>query len=251
MAPDAAPPPGGIFCSIVVPCYNEEGNVRPLVREFAAFIPPDMELVMVDNGSSDSTAAALRGLAAEFPFVRVVSVPVNRGYGCGITRGLEAARGRYAGWTHGDLQYSPAEILSAAGRLRSGGGEKMFLKGLRSARPLGDTFFTAGMSVIESLLFGRILRDINAQPVLFHRSLLDNWTGAPEDFSLDLYAYAMAKKLGFRVLRVPMTLRERAHGRSSWNRGPGDRFRLVFRTMKSSLKVRLAVNASGRNTAGR
>ncbi len=231
-----------IFCSLVIPCYNEEGNLARLVGGFAAALSaPDFELIVVDNGSTDASGAALRALAPEFPFLRVVTVPENRGYGHGINEGLKTARGLYAGWAHGDLQYDPAEILAAVDRLRSGRGEKIFLKGLRGARPPAETFFTAGMAVFESLLFGTVLRDINGQPTLFHRSLLGHWAGAPENFLLDLYAYALARKLGFTVLRVPMRLGERTSGVSSWNRGLGDRLGLAARNIKGSLALRRAL----------
>ena len=168
-------------------------------------------------------------------------MPGNLGYGHGINEGLKAARGLYAGWAHGDLQYDPAEILAAVESLRSAGGEKIFLKGLRGARPAAETFFTAGMSVFESLLFGGVFRDINGQPTVFHRALLAHWAGAPKNFLLDLYAYALAKKMGFTVLRVPMRLRERARGVSSWNRGLADRLGLAARNIKGSLALRRAL----------
>lgn len=242
--PDGVPAAPGIFCSLVIPCYNEAGNIERLVKGFAAApVPADFELIVVDNGSVDASAALLRALAPDYPFLRVVTVPVNKGYGYGISRGLAAARGLYAGWSHGDLQYDPAEVLAAAEKLRAAGGKKIFLKGLRSARSPADIFFTAGMSAFESLIFGGAFRDINGQPTLFHRSLLEHWAGAPADFSLDLYAYAMAKKLGFTFLRVPMRLRDRASGVSSWNRGFADRLKLAWRTIRTSLAVRRGLDS--------
>ncbi|HAF96204.1 MAG: hypothetical protein A2X34_10215 [Elusimicrobia bacterium GWC2_51_8] len=233
---------GPVFCSLVIPCYNEGENITPLVTGFAgALDSDDFELIIVDNGSGDSSSAILGALAPRFPFLRVVSVPENMGYGYGITQGLKAARGRYAGWAHGDMQYSPVELMKAVESLRFAGEAKIFLKGLRSARPPAETIFTAGMAVFESLLFAAPLWDINAQPTLFHRSLLEYWAGAPADFSLDLYAYALAKKKGFVIKRLPLSLSERSRGRSSWNRCFVDRLRLVARTIKSSLNIRRAL----------
>jgi len=239
----ALPADKSVFCSLVIPCYNEAENIPPLVEGFAgAPGPDDFELIIVDNGSTDPSASALSVLGARFPFLRVVSVPENRGYGYGITQGLRAARGRYTGWAHGDMQYSPAELLKAAESLRQEGEAKIFLKGLRSSRPIAETVFTVGMAAFESLLFARPLWDINAQPTLFHRSLLDHWSGAPADFSLDLYAYALANKLGFVIKRRALHLSERSRGRSSWNRGFCDRFKLAASTVKSSLRIRRELN---------
>ena len=68
----------------------------------------------MDNGSTDGTAALLRSAAADFPFFRAVTCERNLGYGGGILAGLRTAKGRCAGWTHGDMQYAPAEVLAAA-----------------------------------------------------------------------------------------------------------------------------------------
>ena len=237
------------FCSLVLPCYNERPNLAPLMEAFSAALAGprwggSFELIVVDNGPSDGTSEELARLAPSFPFLRTVRVEANRGYGYGITAGLKAARGDYAGWAHGDLQYEPREIVGAAEMLRGRRGEQVFLKGLRSARPAADSLFTVAMAVFESLLFGRKLYDINAQPTLFHRSLLNWWEGAPEDFSIDLFAYVLALEKGFRVMRVPMMLAPRAAGFSSWNRGFADRLRVALRTALGSFAVRRAVRAA-------
>ena len=233
------------FCSLVIPCYNEAGNIPALLDGFAA-MPADMELVLVDNASSDGTAELLRREAPRRPFLRAVGVPVNRGYGAGILAGLAAGRGRLLGWAHGDLQYAPADILAAAERLRPLAGEKVFFKGLRSGRPATDRFFTGAMALFASAALGLPLRDINAQPTFFSRELYEGWADPPEDFSLDLYAYADALRRGWRLERRPVALAERRHGESSWNRGFADRLRLSRRMLGIVLGVRRRLDAGAR-----
>lgn len=229
----------GLFCSIVIPCFNEAENLNALLSGFAAApVPPDMELILVDNGSTDGTAELLRAAAADFPFFRAVSCGKNLGYGGGILAGLRTARGRFTGWAHGDLQYAPAEILAAAGSLRPFGNEKVFLKGLRGNRPAVERLFTAGMSLFASLSLGLRLRDINAQPTFFSRSLFEGWADPPADLSLDLYAYADALSRGYRLLRRAVRLERRSHGNSSWNRGAADRLRLSARMAAAVLRLR-------------
>lgn len=230
-------PAGGLFCSVVVPCYNEAGNIPALLDGFAA-MPADMELVLVDNASSDGTAELLRREAPRRPFLRAVAAPVNRGYGAGILAGLAAARGRLLGWTHGDLQYAPADVLAAAESLRPLAGERIFFKGLRSGRPAADRFFTGAMGLCASAALGLPLCDINAQPTFFSRALYEGWADPPEDFSLDLFAYADALRRGYRLERRPAALAERRHGESSWNRGFADRLRLSRRMLAAVLGVR-------------
>ena len=232
-------PAGDIFCSIVVPCYNEADNLPLLLAGFSAALgSADIELILVDNGSADGTAALLRAAAADLPFLRTVSCEKNLGYGGGILAGLKLAKGSFAGWAHGDLQYAPADILAAAESLRPFRTEKVFLKGLRRNRAAAEYFFTAGMSLLSALVLGLPLRDINAQPTFFSRRLFEGWTDPPADFSLDLYAYADALRRGYRPLRRKVALDRRRHGSSSWNRSLSDRFRLAGRMAAAIFKMR-------------
>ncbi|MDP2865820.1 MAG: glycosyltransferase family 2 protein [Elusimicrobiota bacterium] len=239
MTSDHASKQGGVFCSIVIPCYNEAGNLPRLLSGFSAALKAaDIELILVDNGSTDGTADLLRSAGADFPFFRAVTCERNLGYGGGILAGLRTAKGRCAGWTHGDMQYAPAEVLAAAESLRPFLSEKIFLKGLRGNRAAGDRFFTAGMALFASLSLGLRLEDINAQPTFFTRSLCEGWTDPPADFSLDLYAYADALARGYRLIRRRVPLERRRHGSSSWNRGFADRLRLCGRMAGAIFKIR-------------
>ncbi len=228
--------------SLVVPCYNEERNLRPLLEAFkAALNGEDLELIIVDNGSTDGTRPELDLLLPMYPFARSVRTEPNRGYGAGILKGLDAAAGEYVGWTHGDLQSPPAAALKAVALAGRTGGDRFLIKGLRRGRPLGDRFFTAAMALFESLLFGANLCDINGQPTLFHRSLLETWASPPQDFSLDLYASVTALKAGFGVIRFGVENAPRERGASSWNKGLGSRLALAARTIAASLKIRAAL----------
>ena len=111
--------------SIVVPCYNEAESLPRLLADFEALtagVQVDWELVLVDNGSTDRTAAVL-ARELKLPgrgFARVVTVPPpNVGYGHGIMTGLQAANGDLLAWTHADGQTPPADVLRAFDALLS------------------------------------------------------------------------------------------------------------------------------------
>lgn len=223
----------------MAPCYNEAGNLAALLEAFAAAgRGEDFELVVVDNGSTDGTAAELARLLPRYPFARAVKVEENRGYGFGILSGLAAASGGYVGWIHADLQFDPAAVFEAGRLLDEAGGKKVFAKGLRLGRPAPDRFFTAGMGLFETLLMGIRLRDISGQPTLFSRELLDAWKDPPHDFLLDLYACVTAARAGFREVRFGVRNLPRKHGISTWNRGFLDRLTLSRRIMTASLRMR-------------
>lgn len=131
--------------SIVVPCYNEEENIPLLLKRFEEVIKrDDMEVILVDNGSTDGSARVLSELVPGYAFARTVSVEVNQGYGYGILQGLKECRGEYIGWTHADLQTDPGDIVRALELIEKERG-LVFVKGNRKGRPLFDVFFTVGM----------------------------------------------------------------------------------------------------------
>ena len=227
----------------MIPCYNESKGLPELVRRCAYVATEgDGEVVLVDNGSSDESARVLETLlGAEGgdgrDGVRWIRVPVNQGYGFGITSGLAAARADIVGWTHADLQTDPADVLRAL-PLFEGGGDRVLVKGRRYGRPVADRVFTAGMSTFETALLRLPLRDINAQPTLFSRELLDRWGQPPTDFSLDLFALWSAQKLDFTIRRFPVIFAPRKWGSSSWNTDWSAKRRFIRRTLDYSLSLR-------------
>lgn len=233
-----------IVKSIVVPCYNEAANLPALIARFEAHVEParDWELVLVDNGSSDDTAAVLeRELAvAGREFVRVVTVPrPNVGYGHGILSGLAAARGRVLAWTHADGQTPPADVFRAFDLLSAAPDPKRtFVKGRRRHRPLGDTLFTTGMQAAALALLGTQLADINGQPKVFPRELLELATDPPTDLSLDLYFFYMAKTRGFALRTLDVEFGTREHGESKWAFNWRSKARNIARTLDYMARLR-------------
>ena len=150
--------------SLVIPCYNEARNL-PLLLERCKKVaePGRTEVVLVDNGSTDDSAAVLAALLPVTPGCRSVRVDVNRGYGYGILCGLEAAEGDILAWTHADMQTDPQDALAGLS-LFDRHGTGIFVKGRRYGRPLADVAFTIGMSMFEAVLLRQPLWDINAQP---------------------------------------------------------------------------------------
>lgn len=224
--------------SIVIPCYNEKDNISLLLDRFSDAIGDrkDVQVVLVNNGSTDGSGELMSKLIPSYLFVKRVDVPVNKGYGYGILEGLRAADGDYLGWTHADLQTDPSDVIKAVDILKKFDGN-VYVKGNRKGRRFFDVFFTFGMSVLEFFLTGRILRDINAQPNMFSRSFFESWESPPNDFALDLYAFYMAKKRKYRIIRFPVRFPDRIHGESKWNTGFKAKWKFIKRTMSYSFRL--------------
>lgn len=226
--------------TVVIPCYNEELNIPLILNHFASAINrSDVQLLLVDNGSTDGSAAVLAETVPKFSFARTHRVPVNQGYGYGILEGLAAVESEFMGWTHADMQTDPADILKGFALLEQGGdGRNVYIKGLRHGRSIGQNVFTCGMSVFETCLLGVPLWDINAQPNLFHRSFYEGWKDPPHDFSLDLYALYQAHKRGMMIKRFDVKFPPRQHGESKWNTSAAARMKFIKRTVDFSFQLK-------------
>jgi glycosyltransferase involved in cell wall biosynthesis len=229
--------------SISVPCYNEEKNIPMILDRFHQVIKrSDVEVIFVNNGSTDNSQEVLEKIVARFSFAKLAQVKINQGYGYGVMEGLRAAKGDYVGWTHADMQTDPLDCLRALEIIEQQGCRKdIFVKGLRKGRPFFDVFFSFGMSLFESFYLKDFFWDINAQPNIFHRDFLMCWIDPPKDFSLDLYAFFQAKKQKYKIVRLPVLFPKRVYGRSSWNFGLRDKWKFIIRTIDFSVRLKKKV----------
>ena len=235
--------------SIVLPCYNEAENIPTIFARFCELLDGrrDIEVLLVNNGSSDQSAEVLAREASkpEHDFIRVVNVNLNRGYGFGILAGLEEATGDFLGWTHADMQTDPTDVLKGfevllAQKHPAG----CLLKGKRMARPLFDAFFTGGMSLISSVALGCKLNDVNAQPKLFSRAYYEGLQNPPHDFSLDLFVLYDAQRRGMTILEQPVYFAKREHGESKGGGTFRGKVKLIRRTFAYILELRDKVRRS-------
>ena len=238
--------------SLVIPCYNEARNLPMLVdRCREKMLDYAYEIVLVDNGSTDDTQKVMESMLIGSGNIHAIRVENNQGYGHGILQGLRAARADVLAWTHADMQTDPADALKGLELFsKAPDPAKLFVKGRRYGRPFADRIFTAGMSAFESLLFWEPFQDINAQPTMFHRSFFQTWTDPPKDFSLDLYAYCMAKMQGLSVERFPVAFAERMFGHSHWNINWQAKMKFIRRTVDYSFKLKRHMRVETSRAAG-
>ena len=229
--------------SIVIPCFNEEATIKLILdKTNKAFQDHNIELILVNNGSTDNTKNILKDLIINYPNARYINLHNNVGYGGGILKGLSCCKGEIIGWTHADLQTDPLDCVKAFKKFANQNTQKIFVKGNRKNRPLYDQFFTFGMSFFETFLLKKLIYDINAQPTIFPKAFYKTWVNPPKDFSLDLYAYYLALKNDYKIKRIKVNFYKRISGFSKWNINFKSKFIFILRTIKFSLKLKYEKN---------
>ncbi len=226
--------------SIVIPCFNEEGTIKLILeRTKSPFLQNNVELILVNNGSTDNSKEILSKIIIYYPHAKYIDLEKNLGYGGGILKGLNLCKGELIGWTHADLQTDPLDCIAAFKEYEKTAKIKnIFIKGNRKNRSLNDQFFTFGMSLFETFLLGKLIYDVNAQPTIFPKRFFNSWINPPKDFSLDLYSYYLAKKNNYKIKRISVDFPKRVSGQSRWNVNYTSRIRFILRTIRYSFKLK-------------
>lgn len=203
--------------SVIVPCYNEEGNVEELARRLRDVLTRnvrDYELIFVDNKSTDATRDILRRLAANDPHIIALFFARNFGHSqYGFTAGSEYAAGDAVVWTDADLQDSPEVIGEFIKKWREG---YDVVYGVRTKRRGG--FFLR----IAYKLFYRLYKKMSYLDIpldagdfsLMDRKVIDIINAMPER---DRYVRGLRAWAGFRSIGVPYVREERHEGKTSNN----------------------------------
>jgi dolichol-phosphate mannosyltransferase len=205
--------------SVVVPVKDEVDNVGPLVREIEAAISgePAAEIIFIDDGSSDGTAAALKSLKSEIPRLRVIRHSRNLGQSRGIRTGVRAARFDVIVSLDGDGQNDPADIPKLLALLRTDPDAQNIgvVSGIRAKRM--DTFSRRMASRIGNGIRSRLLNDgatdTGCGLKAFRR---DAFLALPYFDHLHRFIITLMIREGYDVRFVPVNHRERAHGTSKY-----------------------------------
>ena len=204
--------------SLVLPAYNEAAGLRETIEELrealdGAGIP--YEMILVDNGSRDSTKRVISSLVGCSVRIKATYVPVNKGFGWGVLCGLREAVGDLVGYMASDGQITPTDVVRLAellisqrcdiAKVRRDVREDGWLRRLQS-----DAF-----NLLMRCVFGIPFGDVNGSPKIMHRDVLRRLELTSRDWFLDAEIMIKAHKLGLTIAELPICFRARAQGRSN------------------------------------
>jgi glycosyltransferase involved in cell wall biosynthesis len=226
--------------SLFFPCHNEEGNLLQLVDEALAslsVLAARYEVIIVDDGSTDGTAAVAAGLVAAHPgVVRLIQHQVNHGYGGALRSGFAAATMRHVAFTDGDRQFRVADLalLLQVSRERNAPVTVGFR--LRRADPLIRRLYAGVYRIANRFWFSLNVRDVDCAMKLFDRSVLANISVASNGafFSAELLIKLRAK--GVAVAEVGVAHFPRTAGAAS-----GARLSVVLKAVRDFWSLRFAL----------
>jgi dolichyl-phosphate beta-glucosyltransferase len=218
---------GNVFLSLVIPAYNEASRIGPTLEKIIAYLArrgEACEIIVVDDGSGDGTAATARDAIRGWPRARVLSLPKNRGKGYAVREGVLASSGRAILYSDSDLS-APIEELDKllpdldrgydaviGSRALPGSDIRIRQSALRES--MGKAF-----NLLVRLLVLPGVRDTQCGFKLLRREVALDVFGRLRirGFAFDVEALALCRKMGYKVKETPVV----------WMNSPPSRVRIV------------------------
>jgi len=206
--------------SIVIPARNEAENIRTLLDGIVAALKtaPAFEIIVVDDGSTDATGAAVRAAAADDPRIRLLTHPSSAGQSAAVHSGVHSATGRIVCTLDGDGQNPPGELHKLMEPLFDPDAPPRLalVAGQRVGRQ--DTWSKKAASKFANALRGRLLkdgtRDTGCGLKAFRR---DVFLTLPYFDHMHRYLPALFKRDGWEIALVDVSHRARGGGRSNYS----------------------------------
>ena len=217
---------GYSLLSVIVPVFNERTTVAEVVRRIRAVdLPMPLEVILVDDGSSDGTDKVLTAIGDST--VRVITHGRNRGKGAAVRSGLEAARGDLIIIQDADLEYDPADwprllspILRGKAKVVYGSRFTGERKNMMPLHWIGNRF----LSLVTNVLYSTTLSDMETCYKLFDRQVLEGIRIDSDRFEFEPEITAKVLRRGHRIYEVPISYagREATEGKKiTWRDGLG------------------------------
>ncbi len=204
--------------SIVMPVYNEQEVIEKVVRQYYAEIVAKIdgsELIVVNDGSIDSTPDILGRLARELPRLNIVNIVKNSGHAKALRAGFSRVKNPLIFHVDSDDQFKVSDFW----KLYREAGENDIVLGWRMRRD--DPFYRKAVSsivrLVDAVVFGVLIKDINSPFKIIKTSVFQDVINdiPPNPFAISILIAILAKHKGYRIAEIPVSHYKRRTGKSS------------------------------------
>ena len=202
----------------VFPAYNDGGTIASMVA--AAWIAlkqvtEDFEIIVINDGSSDYTSIMLEETATRYPELRVITHPVNQGYGAALRTGFSAATKEWVFYTDGDSQYNPLELVNLVNALQD---DVDVVNGYKLTRNDSWIRILIGRAYhyFVKILFGIRIRDVDCDFRLIPKKILEEIELKSNRGAICLELVKKIQDAGYTFAEVPVNHYSRKYGVSQF-----------------------------------
>lgn len=213
--------------SIIIPVYNEQKTIEEILRRVVDVQLPGVtkEIIVVNDGSTDSTSEKLASIKTKFPAIHVISYVSNQGKGNAVKKGIEKATGDYILIQDADLEYNPKDIPKLISRIHKSSktvvyGTRLkrfpdFSRDERTFQFAVHYFGNKFLSLITSALYGQWITDMETGYKLFPRRALEGVAIKAKSFEFEPEITVKLIKKGYKIVEVPISTnpRDYKHGK--------------------------------------
>jgi glycosyltransferase involved in cell wall biosynthesis len=193
--------------SIVLPCYNEEGNIARTIEEVASWMRASGtkgEIIVVDDGSKDASPRILADLQKSVPNLNVVTRAKNGGYGMAVRDGLDAATTEWIAYMDSDGQFMPEDLE----KLMALADHNVFITGRRAHRadPFIRNMFGKVLGATNFLVLGLWVRDVNCGMKMFRKETWEQVRpthNVEKLFNTEMFRNLKRKGISWATVDVP------------------------------------------------
>ena len=200
--------------SVIVPAYNEAETIEPVLRRLAQ-VPLRLEVIAVDDASTDGTGAALDRLAAAGLVAQVIHHPTNRGKGAAFRSAIAAATGHVVVTQDADLEYDPAELPVLLGPIRDGRADAVYGSRFQGGAHRVLLFWhSAGnrlLTLISNMLTDLNLSDVETCYKLVRTDLLKRLRLSARRFEIEIELTARLAQAGARIWEMAISYSGRGY----------------------------------------
>ncbi len=225
---------GASSVSVVIPAFNSEAHLAPAVESVLAQTHPALECIVVDDGSTDGTAAALQRFDGLDDRLRIITLPRNRGKGAAVRAGMLAAGSGRALLTDVDMSTPLEQLQALSAAVDAGADVVLGSRGLPASdiavhQAAHRELMGRGFNVLLRLLTGLPYRDTQCGFKLFRLSRARDVFAQQriEGFAFDAEICVLARRAGLEIAEIPVR----------WVNHPDTRVRLLSSSARMALDL--------------